>query len=181
MITVKQKAMEKLKPQTKVRLVLNARMEKVNLTDDSSIVELQNFPSKAEKLVIVTNLDELWIKMVEQILENISVFQMNGSVWTFHSIVSLNIHAVNYTPFRGAYVSLPKYLARKKALKNMTFINMNRRNEDVQCFKLCIARALNPVKVHPERNIGKLEEQAETSIFENISFRVKLIDISKFE
>jgi len=38
----------------------------------------------------------------------------------------------------------------------MTFKNMRRRNEDVQCFKLFIARALNPVEHHPERITGKL-------------------------
>jgi len=63
----------------------------------------------------------------------------------------------------------------------MTFKNMKRRNEDVQCFKLCIARALNPVKDHPERITGKLEEQAEKLYFKNISFPVKLRDINKFE
>jgi len=49
----------------------------------------------------------------------------------------------------------------------MTFKNMKRRNEDVQCFKLCIARALNPVKDHPERITGTLEEQAEMLNFKN--------------
>jgi len=40
---VKQKALEKLIPQTKVRLVLKARVEKVSRTDGSSIVEVRNF------------------------------------------------------------------------------------------------------------------------------------------
>jgi len=38
---------------------------------------------------------------------------------------------------------------------------------------------LNPVKDHPERITGKLEEQAETLNFKNISFPVKLRDINK--
>jgi len=59
-------------------------MEKINPTDDSSIVEVMNFQSKTENILEATNLDELWINMVEQILENIVVFQMNGSGWTFH-------------------------------------------------------------------------------------------------
>jgi len=63
----------------------------------------------------------------------------------------------------------------------MTFKNMKRMNEDVQCFKLCIARSLDPVKDHPERITGKLEEQAETLNFKNISFPVKLRDINKLE
>jgi len=105
---------------------------------------------------------------------------MNGSGWTFHSIVSLDIHTVRCRPLRGGtYVKLPKYLASKKALINMKFINENK--TDNQCFKWCIARTLNPVKDHPERITGKLEEQAETLNFKNISFPVKLRDINKFE
>ena len=89
---VKEIALEKFKPQTKVRLVLKARMEKVSPTGGSSIVEVRNFQSKTAIVLESTNLNELWIEMVEQILENISVFKMNGSGWTFHSIVSLDIH-----------------------------------------------------------------------------------------
>jgi len=77
-------------------------------------------------------LDEFWTEIVEQILENISVFQMNGSGWTFHSIVSLNIHTVKYKPLRGgAYIPLPKFISSKKALINMKFESEKRRNEDV--------------------------------------------------
>jgi len=37
LLVVKQKAIEKLKPQTKVRLALNARMQKIDPTDKKSI------------------------------------------------------------------------------------------------------------------------------------------------
>ena len=96
-----------------------------------------------------TNLDELRTEIVEQILVNIAVFQMNGSGRTFHSIVSLDIHTMKYKPLRGGtYIPLPKFLASKKALINMKFKSEKRRNEAVQCFMLCIARALSPVKDH---------------------------------
>ena len=150
-LTVKQKAMEKLKPQTKVRLVLRVRMKQIT----KPVIVKKNFQSKTVVILASTDLTELWTEMTEIILENISIFQINGSGWTFHSIVSVDIHTVRYKPLRGGtYVSLPKFLASKNTLINMTFKNMKRRNEDVQCFKLCIARALNPVKDHPERITG---------------------------
>ena len=122
-MTVKQKALEKLKPQTKVRLVLIARMELIHPVEDGeSIIEMKNFRSKTEIILEATNLDELWTKMFEQILGNIAVFQMNGSGWTFHSIMSLDIHTVRYRPLRGGtHVPLPKFLAIKEALNNMYF------------------------------------------------------------
>ena len=45
-----------------------------------------------------TDLNELWTEMTERMLENIAVFQMNGSGGTFHSIVSLDIHTARYKP-----------------------------------------------------------------------------------
>jgi len=63
----------------------------------------------------------------------------------------------------------------------MKFKSEKRRNEDVQCFKLCIARALNPVKDHTERITRQLEKQAETLDFDGIRFPMKLKDMKKFE
>jgi len=79
LLAVKQKSLEKFQSQTKVRPVLKARMEKVSPTDGSSIVEIRNFQSKTAIVLESTNLDELWTEIVEQVLENIAVFQMNGS------------------------------------------------------------------------------------------------------
>ena len=59
--------------------------------------------------------------------------------------MSLDLHPVKYEPLGGSsYIPLPKFLAAKKAI-----INLN--NEDNECFKWAITRALNPVKIHPER------------------------------
>jgi len=158
LMTVKQKAMEKLKPQTKVRLVLIARMERIlPTTNGESIIEMKNFQSKTMIILPSTDLNELWTEMTEIILENIAVFQMIGSGWTFHSIVSLDIHTARYKPLRGGtYVKLPKYLASKKALINMKFRNENK--TDNQCFKWWVARALNPATDHPERITKQLKE-----------------------
>jgi len=79
--------------------------------------------------------------MCEQVLENVAVFQMNGSGWTFQSFVGHDVHTVKYKPLRGvSWVPLPKFLADKKPLINM-------KNKDPQCFKWCVARELHPVTV----------------------------------
>ena len=59
LMVVKQKALEKFQSQTKERLVLKARMEKVSPTDGSSIFEVRNFQSKTVIVLESTNLDEL--------------------------------------------------------------------------------------------------------------------------
>jgi len=94
LMTVKQKAMEKLKPQTKIRLVLRVRMVQIT----KHVNAIKNFQSKRMVILASTDLNELWTEMTERMLENIAVFQMNGSGWTFHSIVSLDIHTARYKP-----------------------------------------------------------------------------------
>ena len=56
------------------------------------------------------------------------------------SFESLDLHTVKYEQLGGSsYIPLPKYLAAKKALVNI-------KNEDDECFKWAIIRALNQVE-----------------------------------
>ena len=90
--------------------------------------------------------------MIERILENIATFQSGGSQWVFLLIVNLEIHSVRYAPLRGSsYIPLPELLRSKKAIINM-------KNSDQECFKWCIARAINPVERKGEKNFKRFEK-----------------------
>jgi len=95
---------------------------------------------------------------------------MNGSGWTFHTIVALDIHTIGYEPLNGSsWVPLPTFLSSKKALINM-------KNTDNQCFKWCIARALNPAKreIEKKKQIGSqktYENKQNLSISKELSFQ----------
>ena len=68
-------------------------MEQITPTADGEpVIAIKNFQSKSKIVLKATNLNELWNEVTKQILQNISIFQMNGSGWTFHSVVSLDIH-----------------------------------------------------------------------------------------
>ena len=70
--------------------------------------------------------------------------------------MSLDLHTVKYEPLGGSsYIPLPKFLAAKKAIINL-------RNEDDECFKWAITRALNPVEKNSERIDRKLRETSKT-------------------
>ena len=61
-------------------MYLIARMERIlPSTNVESIIEMKNFQSKTMIILASTDLNELWTEMAEGILENIAVFQMNGS------------------------------------------------------------------------------------------------------
>ena len=61
-------------------------------------------------------------------------------------------HTVKYAPLGGSFcIPLPAFLAAKKAIINL-------KNEDDECFKLAITRALSQVEKHSERIDKKLRE-----------------------
>ena len=61
---------------------------------------------------------------------------IGGSV----QFLSMDFHTVKYVPLCGSsYIPLPKFVASKKATINL-------KNEDDECFKWAITRALNPVE-----------------------------------
>ena len=78
--------------------------------------------------------------MIETVLESLAKFQRQGSNWIFRSVLGLDLHTVKDEPLGGSsYIPLPRCLAAKKAIINL-------RNEDDECFKWAITRALNPVE-----------------------------------
>ena len=69
---------------------------------------------------------------------------------------------------------LSSFLAAKKAITNLE-------NEDDECFKWAITRALNPVEKNSERIDIKLRETSKTLNWKGLKFPINLSDINKFE
>jgi len=100
---------------------------------------------------------------------------LQGSNWEFRGVVTLDINTAAYKPLNGGgYIDLPKILENKKAIINM-------KNDDDQCFKWCVTRALNPVEKNPQRITPDLRKQAEKLNWNNINFPASFKDIKTFE
>ena len=131
--------------QTKVKLIVSCMMEKVDLKSGEVIAKEAAFHSKTEVNLKSINSNELFSKMKETVLESLAKCQRQGSNWRFHSVLSLGLHTVKYEPLGGSSsILLPAFLTAKKAIINL-------KNEDDECFKWAITRALNPVEKHSER------------------------------
>ena len=113
--------------QTKVKLILSYMMEKVDLKSGEVIVKEAAFHSETEVNLESTNSNELFSKMKETVLESLAKFPRQESNWRFHSVLSLDLHAIKYEPL-GCSSYVPAFLAAKKAIINL-------RNEDDECFK----------------------------------------------
>ena len=99
------------------------------------IVKEAAFHSKTEVNLESTNSNDLFSKMKETVLGSLAKFQRQGSNLRFSSVLSLDHHTVKYDPIGGSScISLPYFLAA------------NLKNEDDECFKWPITRALNPVE-----------------------------------
>ena len=78
------------------------------------------FTSKAQIITKSTDLSEMLDEIFEERLEQISVFQKNGSGWIFDYIVSFDISIVPYEPIKeSSYIPLPSSIAHKKAVINV--------------------------------------------------------------
>ena len=126
-------------------------MEKVDLKSGKVIAKEAAFHSKTEVNLESTNSTKLFSKLKETVLESLAKFQRQGSNWRFHSVFSLNLHTVKYEPLGGSsYIPLPAFLAAKKAIVNI-------KNENDECLKWAITRALNLV----EKTLNVLTENFE--------------------
>ena len=93
----------------------------------------------------------------------------------FRSVLSLDLHTLKNEPLAGSsYIHLLKSLAAKKTIINL-------KNEDEECFKWAITRALNPVEKISERIDIKRREKSEVLNWEGLKFPVNLSDINKFD
>ena len=159
----------------KLQLAIKCRMAKKDLKTGMVMYSEPHFVSKVEINFQGTDLEDLYTKMLDKILESLATFERSGSGWKFDKVEELHIHTVKYEPLQGSsYIPLPKNLADKKAIINM-------KNKDSECFKWCVTRALNLVEQNPERITKTLRQQVEKLNWEGLKFPMELSQISHFE
>ena len=62
-----------------------------------------------------TDVKVILSQMIKEILENISIYQRNGSGWYFKEVSSLEIHIIDYKPIKGgSYIPLRDFIMKKK-------------------------------------------------------------------
>ena len=160
---------------TKMKMILICQMQKTDLTTGDTVEVEADFHSDIEINIAEKDENKLLDKMIARIEEVLANFQQSGSNWVFQEIQRLEIHFANWQPLGGStFIPLPAKLKNKKAVINL-------KNEDNQCFKWCVVRALNPVKKNSERITKELIEQAKSLNWNGLKFPVGLKAINIFE
>ena len=156
-------------------LSLKCVMERQDIKTGEVVFNLSYFNSDPEVNLEGTDVNDLYQKMTDKILEGITIYNKRGSTFIFKQILSLEIHTVQYEPLGGSsYIKLPESLANKKAV-----INLN--NKDNQCFMWAVTRALHPAKDNPGRIDKNLIKSTENFNSDGITFPVDLKQIDRFE
>ena len=134
------------------------------------------FHSSIKLILEGTDLNEIYDEMIEEITEEIhKAHEAEGSGWQFFEIINLTLHTTRWDPLNaGSYIDLPPFLKNKKALINM-------KNEDDECFKWSVLRALYPKDNHPERIDNDLKSKEDTLNMKGIRYPVSFRDIDRFE
>ena len=157
----------------KTYAVLKCNLVKHNLKTKEKI--FTEFNGRSDTHTITTELGNAYEEMKEKMLESLSKYQKEGSAWQLHSIIELDISVAKFNPLNGAgHSKLPLFIAKKKAVINM-------KNDDDQCFKWAVIRALNMSDDHPERITKELKDQAKKYDWSGITFPTKVKDISVWE
>ena len=153
-------------PNNKFQLTLTFVVVKVDSTGNVVEEEETGLSSRQESVYPTTNVEKVYDRMKDKVIESFSNFMKNGSGWRTKRVVKLSITKSRLNPLRGSsHIPLPKKIAARKALINM-------KNEDDKCFKYAVTRALNPEtkKDHAERISKELKKQATNLNLDGIEF-----------
>ena len=142
--------------QTRVRMILNCEMTRKELFSESTQILNTFFHSETVENLEGTDESAVFDRSIQTIEERIQNFNQRGSNWRFERVLSLDVHFTDFQPLRGStFLPLPSKISTKKAVINM-------KNNDDQCFKWSVVRALNPVNSprasfkRIKRSIGKI-------------------------
>ena len=92
----------------KVRMILVCIMEKLEDVKGSRKIETSEikvcFNTETYINLESTDVKVILSQMIKEILEKISIFQLNGSGWYFKGVSSLEIHIVDYKPLKAPVI-----------------------------------------------------------------------------
>ena len=161
----------------KTILYLHCFMAKTDPNTGAKVIKEFAFHSKGIKLILEgTDESELYNEMVDEIEEEMQKAEMaEGSGWVFLNVKKLVLHTTRWDPINaGSYIKLPEALKNKNAIINM-------KNQDEECLKWCVLRALNLKNKNPDRIDKDLKSKEDTLNMKGIRYPVNFRDIDRFE
>ena len=160
----------------KIKISLVCLMKKIDHTGKKEEEKVEEGFSNEQSIVLKgTNLEQVYKKIKQEIVEKFEAYQKKGSDWIFEEILKLELYISEYNVTNGStYFPLPDCLKNKNAIINI-------KNNDNHCFKWSVTRALNLKKKNNERVDLCLKKYAEKLNWSNVKFPSSFHDIDMFE
>ena len=158
------------------KFVETLQVKFVKYSNDKKIQKNGYFNSATDLIINETDIKLAIQASQQQILNKIAQWISEGSGWTIQSIENHYINIANYSPLKGSsYIELPQEL--QNSAKGL----INLKNKDIECFRWCHIRHLNPqdkdsqrIKKTDKKYIGELD-------YSNIKFPVTVKQINIIE
>ena len=107
--------------------------------------EFQNIYIRSDVITVINQnfrLNEAFTKLMLLL----DIWEGKGSGWIIDQVQDTHININNYDPLAGStYIQLPSEL--QSSMKRL----VNIKNKDIECFKWCHVRMLNPQDRNPDR------------------------------
>ena len=156
-------------------MILTCEMTREELFSENIQILNSHFNSDTVENLEGTDESVVYDTFVQTIEERIQNFNQRGSNWIFQRVLFLDIHFTDFIPPLGStFLPLPQKITTKKAVINM-------KNDNDQCFKWSVTRALHPVEKNSERITKILKYQSERLDWSGLKFPVDLNQIAIFE
>ena len=101
------------------------------------LTKVINFQSSATILIQETQIKKEVQEHIRDIILKIERYMKNGSGWLVENVKTIHLMITKYNPMGGAYIPLPKTIARKRSLLNI-------KNGDEKCLLWCLLAAHHP-------------------------------------
>ena len=144
-----------------------------NNTTNTYDIKVKYFNAEA---ITVTNQRFNLNKAYEELKHRPDIWGERGSGWIVDKIEAFHIKISNYEPLAGS-----SYISLLPGLNNSVKGLMNLKNKDIECFKWCHIRFLNPQNKHSDR-INKQDKKIASILDErSINFPMEACDYEVVE
>lgn len=184
MATVKNKINNLIKIQVDISNALKLNFElyvlytKYNMEENVNVSKVTLFNTKNYIVVRSSDLEEIYSQIVSDLNNQSEDFQTKDSGWTLEKMLFIEVNINKYNPMRGSsYINLPEAIIHKRAVINI-------QNEDQACFAWAMIASRcdrRKLKIKKPYRCSSYPHYSTEFVFDNISFPMRLKDISKFE
>ena len=160
---------------SRTRAVRSQATTWIRFRKDGEMVEL-TFKSRMLNIYNLSDMNEIVNAMITHMVQQIENPALSDSKFVFDEVIRMDVDFQQLNLMRGSsYLSLPDWLAKKKAI-------INSLNKDLECFKWVVIAAMRweEISKNPQR-ISKLKRFEADFDWTGVGFLVSFRGINRFE